>query len=762
VGDVVDLAVTLTRRDPVMRGYSQAEDALSQVGAASHLRIRAVWPASKAIRWRTTVGMPEPKVVRTTDGAELTVDIDDALAPKPPAGAPARYLDVGSLELSQFDTWAAVSALMAPLYAKAETIPADSPLQAEVRRIAAASTDPKRRAEAALRLVQDQVRYAFIGMNLGGYVPADADLTWRRRFGDCKGKTVLLLALLQQLGVSAQPVLVSSGGDGMDERLPMLAFDHVIARAQIGGKGYWLDGTRSGDRDLDDIKVPGFRWALPVQNADAALVRLTQAPLEQPGFESLMRLDASGGLAAKAPAHLEHLFRGDAAVGWNLLLTATGHADADRALRAYWRDRLPWIEPKTVDFSYDEAQRVIRLTMDGLATMEWQNDGAARNFQIVDSNLGFEPSFTREASPHVDAPFAVAFPRFDQWTVIIALPQGGAGAGLLDAGDVDQTIAGVRYQRRTRIAGGVVTMTASERSLAPEFPAAEAEAAAAKLRQLTAFDVTVRDEPTVAATARAPMQDLGPAPVDAAGFAARGAGRLEAEDYGRAIADFDQAIKLSPASAKYVYDRGVAHFRAQQDDLAMADFNRALQLDPADAFALDARAQLHLARKEFRQAKADFDAASKAAPDDIRRLEREAKIYDGAARFDDEIAVLGVLIARGPSAEYFNYRCWARAEAGQDLDAAMKDCDAALKLQPDYRAAFDSRALAEVRLGRFDEAIRDYDSAAQRGGAAASLYGRGIAEARKGQKQKADADMARARELDKDVETTFARLGVTP
>jgi transglutaminase-like putative cysteine protease len=51
------------------------------------------------------------------------------------------------------------------------------------------------RAEAALALVQDRVRYVALAMGAGGYVPADAAETWSRRYGDCKGKTALLLVV---------------------------------------------------------------------------------------------------------------------------------------------------------------------------------------------------------------------------------------------------------------------------------------------------------------------------------------------------------------------------------------------------------------------------------------------------------------------------------------------------------------------------------------------------------------------------------------
>ena len=61
----------------------------------------------------------------------------------------------------------------------------------------------------ALALVQEKVRYLLIEMNGGGYRPTNADVTWSRRYGDCKAKTVLLIALLRELGVAARPVLVS-------------------------------------------------------------------------------------------------------------------------------------------------------------------------------------------------------------------------------------------------------------------------------------------------------------------------------------------------------------------------------------------------------------------------------------------------------------------------------------------------------------------------------------------------------------------------
>ena len=80
----------------------------------------------------------------------------------------------------------------------------------------------------ALQLVEGRVRYVALLMGQGGYVPADAETTWSRRFGDCKAKTALLLGILHSLGIEAEPILVQSKfGDAIAERLPLISyFDH--------------------------------------------------------------------------------------------------------------------------------------------------------------------------------------------------------------------------------------------------------------------------------------------------------------------------------------------------------------------------------------------------------------------------------------------------------------------------------------------------------------------------------------------------------
>jgi tetratricopeptide (TPR) repeat protein len=109
-----------------------------------------------------------------------------------------------------------------------------------------------------------------------------------------------------------------------------------------------------------------------------------------------------------------------------------------------------------------------------------------------------------------------------------------------------------------------------------------------------------------------------------------------------------------------------------------------------------------------------------------------------------------------------NDRCWARAVAMIDLDAALADCNEALMLMPDFVPALDSRAFLHLRGGRFQDAITDYDAAIKGSPQDSwSLYGRGIAKLRLGDPAGGQADIEASKGV-QDVAAEFAAYGFAP
>src|SRR5262249_11813697 len=126
-------------------------------------------------------------------------------------------------------------------------------------------TAPSEKVLAALRFVQDEVRYVGIELGTASHQPSQPATVLARRFGDCKDKALLLCALLRQAGIDAQPALVDSRrGAGLDEWHPSpIAFDHAVVRLSLDGREYWVDPTLTGQGGaLPEMFVPSYDRAL--------------------------------------------------------------------------------------------------------------------------------------------------------------------------------------------------------------------------------------------------------------------------------------------------------------------------------------------------------------------------------------------------------------------------------------------------------------------------------------------------------------------
>jgi lipoprotein NlpI len=194
------------------------------------------------------------------------------------AYVPDDWFEWRILQLSTFDDWRAVSRWAQALFA-----PDDTPLPAELQALlqqARALPDDAARVQLLLEWVQREIRYFALAVGESSHRPHPPALVLQRRWGDCKDKTQLLLTLLRRLGIAAEPVLVSQGSPRSPAKglAAPSAFDHVIARVQLGSEVLYLDATR------------------PAQGV--ALRALAQPPAGMPGLVADGQATAPGPLAA--------------------------------------------------------------------------------------------------------------------------------------------------------------------------------------------------------------------------------------------------------------------------------------------------------------------------------------------------------------------------------------------------------------------------------------------------------------------------------
>jgi tetratricopeptide (TPR) repeat protein len=218
-----------------------------------------------------------------------------------------------------------------------------------------------------------------------------------------------------------------------------------------------------------------------------------------------------------------------------------------------------------------------------------------------------------------------------------------------------------------------------------------------------------------------------------------------AGDWGRAIADYDGAIKLDANNADYYFARGGAYAAKGDNIRAIENYGLAIKVDPdeaeyratrgaacqamgdvegaivdlTDAIHLDAkipstyfyRADAYRAHGLLDRAIADFSEAIRLEPTasgayfaraEVYRAmlnnERAIADYNQAIRLDDSLA-----------GAYFG-RAAVRLATG-DLKSALTDLDRAINLDPNNAAMRNVRGFVHGAKGDYEKAIADHSAA---------------------------------------------------
>jgi hypothetical protein len=474
VGDELEVELTTFLNDPSLGHHKAGVLVLNSSPSSGRYHLGLSWDQGHKPNLRPTADLT-PAMQSGENAVDFRLDNPPVLSPA--KDAPPRYQWQREIEYSDFADWAAFSRQLAPLFAKAATLATDSPIRLEASRIAAAQATPLDRAGAALRLVQQDVRYIYVGLNGGNLTPASADETWQRRYGDCKGKTALLLALLAQLGISAEPVLVNSSGldDGFDQRLPIpQLFDHVLVRAHIAGTDYWLDGT------LPPVAKPSARpvfpvsWVLPVTARGADIERLPWQPEATPDEINLFEIDARAGFDRPARIVSTTLERGVKGLQEQIAFSSVTPGQ----LLDVFRQRATgdtWQTIDDVQWRYDQQAAASILTISGTGIVQWVDDGGGGRSLALPGG-GFNPPERRGRSADQDpnAPYYTK-PEYGCSVTTVRLPSSTQPNQWSSTASYDTLIFGRTYHRAWELRDGAIRMVRGSRIEQPEIDAATAQ-----------------------------------------------------------------------------------------------------------------------------------------------------------------------------------------------------------------------------------------------------------------------------------------------
>jgi tetratricopeptide (TPR) repeat protein len=436
----------------------------------------------------------------------------------------------------------------------------------------------------------------------------------------------------------------------------------------------------------------------------ATLVPIVRTAYTMPQSVTSIRLDASAGLSLPAPAHVEQHLSGDEARAYHLAVENLTPDARDRGLRAFWRSRYNFITPTAVSARYDDKTGEETLSLDGTAMMDW-SDG---RYETDGMGIGYAADFTREPGPHRDAPFAVAFPSYDQYRETIILPYKGEGF-TLDTPSFDGTLAGIHYHRTGSLSDGVVTLEETERAVTPEISFAEATAAQAELRARAKLGLFVR-RPSYYPPTKGEMADLdAKTPANATEYMTRAMARYARWIMDGAIEDFSKVIALDPKNVRALAERASCYAQMHKNDLALADIQTALALDPRNGIAITARGMVASNTNRYQDAIADFSKALEIFPGDSFTLGRRAMAYDKLNDMEHALADSAAALHGLP---HWNDLYLLRANlflSHGKVDGVATEAKAVAEATPDDPGAHRIAGAIYMGLGRKADAMREFD-----------------------------------------------------
>ncbi|MGD9810556.1 MAG: tetratricopeptide repeat protein [Sphingobium sp.] len=784
VGDILRLKYSATVRDAALGGRVQSQAPL--IAAPIRMgfgRLRLLWDKDSGTAWKMLADGDVPAPIRKGGQMELVVPLPLAKQPDMPGDAPGRFLHPPLLELSTFSGWADVSRVMAPLYDTKGLIPEGSPLATELAAMKTAGASQLDRAQRALRLVQDEIRYLALGMNGGNYVPQKPEQTWASRYGDCKAKTLLLLALLHGMDIEAEPVLAHSKlGDLASRRLPSAAaFDHVLVHAVIEGEDLWLDGTGSGSRIEDIHDTPPFHNVLPLRIAGAELMPVAMHPNARPTVDLLLDMDESASVDVPSVFDATAVLRGPIASMFGLAMEQLDKQQRSKLVGQFFARFTGEAQFSDVSIEPDAASGTTAVKAHGVAGTSWQRRDKTMKRQVSRAlgDIDFAPDRSKPA--WADIPVATPDPVAVRYRMRIRLPDGGRGYTIEGTQNVDEKLGGFELNRTMGMSGGVVTIdervdSTGDEIAVTQIPAERDRIAVAGSRAPTIvapanavwrWQLAGRDPKgatQITAAEKIYAKAIAENPDEIAGLLSRASLRKGIGNRKGALADLDKAIEMAPDADLYL-QRSDVRFDLGDITAALSDAEAARQLDPASVKAVSSVAELRAEQGDLAGAVALLDERI-ALGGETRDSYRETKASLMGTYGDPEkgLELINALIGEKPgSPSLLNSRCWIKGTRNLLLDTALKDCTSAIELSSSPYQALDSRALVWLRLGRYDNALRDLNAALDTAPSLGpSRFLRGIVLGHLNQAAEGAADLAAARQIAPRVDSYYSRFGIKP
>jgi len=255
-------------------------------------------PVSMDLHWVVRNGELEEEQRREGDRLILTWSRRNVPRIVPEPGMVSPVDTATKLLTTTFPDWPALSRFGASLNeGKAEITLEVRAKTAELTRGLESEVD---KVAAIFHFVSTKIRYMGSSMDVGAFMePHEAAYTLEKQYGVCRDKTILMIAMLGEIGVHAEDVLVNVTMR-TDPDVPTIYFQHAIVYARLSdGRELYMDPTLELSASIDEPYIHGrYVLHLTPEGSDLKLVPPGESSASEGRIRAESSLDASGTLTS--------------------------------------------------------------------------------------------------------------------------------------------------------------------------------------------------------------------------------------------------------------------------------------------------------------------------------------------------------------------------------------------------------------------------------------------------------------------------------
>ncbi|MGI0117543.1 DUF3857 domain-containing transglutaminase family protein [Zooshikella sp. RANM57] len=421
VGDIIEYSYSIIGQNPVYQNIFADRLELQWSVPVYQQFFRLLWPNNKPLA-TLPVNTELTLVQRELDDfTEYRLQQQQIASLRRESETPGWYNPYPRIYLSELQQWQQVADWARPHYQLPTEL--SSAIQYLHKQIMQEGSTSEARVVKALHYVQSEIRYLGIEIGVSSHVPSAPEITLNRRFGDCKDKTMLLLALLKLQGIEAYPALVHSRyRHTVANYLPTPnAFNHVIVYAKVDNQWYWLDPTLLYQLgSLQSLYQPDYGVALVLREGEQTLTSLETKPHAKKEVKEW--IDLSGGVGEPATYRIETHYFGKEAEDFRAYLALSGKQKIQQEYINYYSKFYPSIQPLNPLTIKNEKADFIATEEFYVIPEYWRRDEDTSRTETYFYSNALYPYVIKPKIVRRQAPLVVAYPADVKQSIEIQLP----------------------------------------------------------------------------------------------------------------------------------------------------------------------------------------------------------------------------------------------------------------------------------------------------------------------------------------------------